>query len=57
MTQMGHEEQYPPPRLSARSASSKETFTGRQRNGEDAPKAAIGLTSIELVKPTLLRPS
>jgi len=38
---MGHEEQFPPPRLSARYGFRKETIAGMHRNGRDAPKAAV----------------
>ena len=35
---MGHEERFPPPRLSAGCAFRKETIAGTHRNGRDAPK-------------------
>ena len=38
---MGHEERFPPPRLSGGFLLRKETIAGRRRNGRDAPKAGI----------------
>src|SRR6516164_1460463 len=38
----GHEDQFPPPRLSVRYRFSQATFTGTRGNGQDAPIAAIG---------------
>ena len=38
MAGMGHEEWFPPSRLSDGSGLRKETIAGRQRNGRDAPK-------------------
>jgi hypothetical protein len=38
---MGHEERFPPRRLSGRCGFRKETIAGMRRNGRDAPKAAI----------------
>ena len=37
MTGMGHEERFPPPRLSACCGFRKETIAGMRRNGRDAP--------------------
>jgi hypothetical protein len=37
MTGLGQEDQFRPPSLSARCASSEETFARTQRNEEDAP--------------------
>jgi hypothetical protein len=34
---MGHEKRFPPPRLSARSAFTKQTFAGTCANEEDVP--------------------
>jgi hypothetical protein len=34
---VGHEERFPPPRLSAGYAFRKETIAGMHRNGRDAP--------------------
>ena len=34
---MGHEERFPPPRLSAGCAFRKETIAGMRRDGRDAP--------------------
>jgi hypothetical protein len=41
MAGMGHEERFPPTRLSAGCGFIKETIAGMRRNGRDAPKAAI----------------
>jgi hypothetical protein len=45
---MGHEERFPPTRLSAGCGFRKETIAGMRRNGRDAPKAAICTRGIEL---------
>ena len=37
MAAMGHEERFPPPRLSAGYAFRKQTIAGTRRNGQDAP--------------------
>jgi len=37
MTQMGHEEQFSPPTLSARYGIRQETFAGTHGNARDAP--------------------
>ena len=37
MTQKGHEERFPPTRLSAGCGFRKETLAGMRRNGRDAP--------------------
>src|SRR5207302_1159922 len=39
MTQMGHEDAFPRPRLSARCQFSQGTFAGTRGNGRDAPTA------------------
>ena len=39
----GHEDAFPPPRLSARSAIRMQAFAGTCGNEEDAPKPDIGL--------------
>jgi hypothetical protein len=39
MTLKGQDDQFPPPRMSARSAFGKQTFAGTRGNEEDAPKA------------------
>ena len=44
---MGHEERFPPTRLSAGCGFRKETIAGRRRNGQDAPLRAIRGTEIE----------
>jgi hypothetical protein len=41
MTQMGHEEQFSPPTLSARYGIRQETFAGTHGNGRDAPTADL----------------
>ena len=37
MSQEGQDDQFPPPKLSARSAFGKQTFAGASGNDEDAP--------------------
>jgi hypothetical protein len=37
MSQLGHEERFPPTRLSAGCGFRKETIAGMRRNGRDAP--------------------
>jgi hypothetical protein len=44
MTDMGHEEQFPPPSLSGCFRLGEATFTGIGGNEEDAPIAAISAT-------------
>ena len=44
---MGHEDQFPPPRLSGRSVFSEETFGGRCGNEKDASKMIIGITGCD----------
>jgi hypothetical protein len=41
MTGMGHEDAFPPSRLSVRYRFSQATFAGTRGNGRDAPKAAL----------------
>ena len=41
MAGQGHEERFPPTRLSAGRGFRKETIAGMRRNGRDAPKAAV----------------
>jgi hypothetical protein len=41
MTASGHEERFPPPRLSAGCGVRKETIAGTRRNGRDAPNPVI----------------
>jgi hypothetical protein len=41
MTELGHEELFPPTRLSAGCGFRKETVAGICRNGRDAPTAGI----------------
>ena len=45
---MGHEDAFPPPRLSARCAFSQRTFTRTRSNGRDAPKAILPAKSVGL---------
>ena len=40
----GHEERFPPTRLSAGYGFRKETIAGMRRNGRDAPKPAVRRT-------------
>jgi len=47
MTQMGHEDQFPLRRLTARSVIRKRTVAATRGNGRDAPKAAVRGTEIE----------
>ena len=51
---MGHEERFPPTRLSAGYGFRKETFAELRRNGRDAPKAAVKPTSNPWEGSTLL---
>jgi hypothetical protein len=50
---MGHEERFPPTRLSAGCGFRKETIAGMRRNGRDAPKAdhhnRFGIDSLNAV--------
>jgi hypothetical protein len=46
MSQLGHEERFPPTRLSAGCGFRKETIAGMRRNGRDAPKAATPVLPI-----------
>src|SRR6516162_3461159 len=41
MTQMGHEDQFPPPSLRDRCGFREGTFGGTRANERDAPKAAV----------------
>jgi hypothetical protein len=50
MSQEGQDDQFPPPKLSARSAFGKQTFAGASGNDEDAPVPAIHGTAIEPIK-------
>jgi hypothetical protein len=43
---MGHEERFPPTRLSAGCGFRKETIAGMRRNGRDAPKVVTQVTTI-----------
>ena len=38
---MGHEERFPPSRLSGRCRFSQRTFAGKRGNGRDAPISAV----------------
>ncbi len=55
MARKGHEDQYPPRRLNARSRFSYGTFAGATRNGQDAPIPAVRETTIEPQGSTLQR--
>jgi hypothetical protein len=46
MTAMGHEERFPPTRLSAGYVFRKETIAGVRHNGRDAPEAVVSVTAI-----------
>ena len=43
MTEEGHEDQFPPRRLSACCGFGQETFAGGAGNGQDAPISALRL--------------
>jgi hypothetical protein len=43
---MGHEDQFPPPRLSGRCRFSQGTFAGTGRSGRDAPEPGVPLLSV-----------
>jgi hypothetical protein len=47
MSGMGHEDAFPPPRLSGRCRFSQGTFAGTRGNGENAPKPALHVTTLE----------
>ena len=53
----GHEERFPPTRLSAGFGLRKETIAGMRRNGRDAPIPVVRMPTGERVKSTLNRPS
>jgi hypothetical protein len=57
MAGKGHENAFPPPRLSARCQFSQGTFAGTRGNGGNAPYAAIREDTIERLNSTLSRPS
>jgi hypothetical protein len=44
---LGHEERFPPARLTAGCGFRKETIAGMRRNGRDAPKAAVSRTAAD----------
>jgi hypothetical protein len=50
---MGHEDQFPPLRLSARCRLDDATFAGMGGKEEDAPKTAIHTRRVELAASTL----
>jgi hypothetical protein len=54
---LGHEERFPPTRLSARYGFRKETIAGMRRNGRDAPIPAVRGTVMEPPESTPERPS
>ena len=47
MTEEGHEDQFPPRRLSACCGFGQETFAGGAGNGQDAPIPAVGRAAME----------
>ena len=49
---LGHEDQFPPSRLSGRSAFREETFAGRCGNEKDAPLTTVRANSIDRLKST-----
>jgi hypothetical protein len=53
MTEMGQEERFAPPRLSARCGFRKETIVGVSRNERDAPKPDFCANAVRLPDPTL----
>jgi hypothetical protein len=48
----GHEDQFLPPRTSARCGFGKETFAGRRWNGRDAPRTDLPALGAKLASPT-----
>jgi len=52
MAAQGHEERFPPTRLSAGYGFRKETIAGMRRNGRDAPIPAVRGTAIEPLEST-----
>jgi hypothetical protein len=44
---LGHEDAFPPPRLSGRCRFSQGTFAGRRGKGQDAPITDLGGTEVE----------
>jgi hypothetical protein len=52
---LGHEDPFPPPRLSARYVIRQETFAGTHGNGRDAPEAVMRVIAIEPRGSTLSR--
>jgi hypothetical protein len=52
MTEEGHEDQFPPRRLSACCGFGQETFAGGAGNGQDAPISAVRRGIIELPSST-----
>jgi hypothetical protein len=54
---VGHEERFPPPRLSAGCGFRKETIAGMRRNGRDAPIPAVREATLGSLGSTHLRPS
>jgi hypothetical protein len=54
MTNLGQEDQFVPPKLSARSVIRKQTVAATRGDGRDAPKAAIGNRSILTSRPLVM---
>jgi hypothetical protein len=57
MAGVGHEERFPPTRLSAGCEFRKETIAGMRRNGRDAPKADLCAIPTKLSAPDSFRTS
>jgi hypothetical protein len=57
VTALGHEERFPPTKLSAGYGFRKETIAGMRRNGRDAPIPAVRSTMMEPPGLTHLRTS
>ena len=53
---MGHEERFPPPKLSVSSGFRKETIAGLRHNGREAPTPAVRPTTTSRHKSTLSGP-
>jgi hypothetical protein len=54
MTEMGHEDPFPPPELSAGYVIRQETFAGTHGNGRDAPIPVIRGATIGRLKSALI---
>ena len=47
MTNLGQEDQFVPPKLSARSVITTQTVAATRGDGRDAPEAVVSVTAIE----------